>query len=670
MLKKKGALTFKPKAPARRPAAPPSITSSARLSVERHVQTQVSHVQPILPLSASATSIDAQLPTTQTIAPKTTPQAPVESQTVESQAKAGADHLKSPPPSVPSPSAEYPAPQHIEQPSTNFPLSTPPFTESSLPPADLNVTKSDQDSVLPQFPTLNTDHNLSASNDESQARDSVAHGNSPEPPSQLLSILNAHASPRKRPQDSVSTSQAPAKRRKNTPRGKKSVSVPSEATEFASNQEQGQGSSSTVQADTPVVDGSVGVEEHNVSVTGTEEPAQPSQIVPEALLNDDSTSAPAEAAQRRKPRGRPRRKKVEEVNVEEGEEADEDVRPTIEVQVKKPRRSATPKQPRQAKTKDRNTVKKTKKREETPEDSEQQEIDHSVFKMGDLTKDLRIGKKFSKHDEIKKREIERKARAKLLKENPDVAVEEERAASVVPVQEEVPAALMSAGPQMRVINGQIVIDQGSLVVDRHKRAAAAGEVLEEIEENDFTRITTSGTYMKREKNIGWDLESEEKFYNGLRMFGTDFEMISNMFPSRSRRQIKLKFNKEERLYPNRINRTLLGERVPVDFEEYKKETGLEYQEVDVLLAEHKKIEDEHNEEEQRAQAELDEADRQKRAQIHGTDYVAGMDSAKENNDVGFDGKASAASRSKKGKKKKNKHAADGGGEEIEVLGSI
>jgi hypothetical protein len=38
----------------------------------------------------------------------------------------------------------------------------------------------------------------------------------------------------------------------------------------------------------------------------------------------------------------------------------------------------------------------------------------------------------------------------------------------------------------------------------------------------------------------------------LQQFGTDFELIQNLFPGRTRRQVKAKFKNEEKLHPVRL----------------------------------------------------------------------------------------------------------------------
>lgn len=109
---------------------------------------------------------------------------------------------------------------------------------------------------------------------------------------------------------------------------------------------------------------------------------------------------------------------------------------------------------------------------------------------------------------------------------------------------------------------------------------------------------------------------QEKFYRLLKMFGTDFESISAMFPEKTRRAVKLKFNREENLRPKRINAAVMvrGEKkVDIDIEEYKAHQT-EWQESDKIMAEHAKLVEEHNEdirrlkEERRAAGLMDEDD--------------------------------------------------------------
>lgn len=222
--------------------------------------------------------------------------------------------------------------------------------------------------------------------------------------------------------------------------------------------------------------------------------------------------------------------------------------------------------------------------ENIPEDGRP---DHTTTKIGDLTKDLGIGKKFKHADLILERQRQARHEAKLRK------LEKQKRAMGTLSQEETqgdsrmgtPAAengtnaatgaqgAQGPGIDFDIIDGQIMINQSSLVINQH---AAEGDVqLETVEEDEFTHLTTSASYMRPSRTMGtnhWDDEDTEKFYTYLKMFGTDFETISHMFPGKNRRQIKLKFNREEKQRPNRVNAAIMArgeKRVTIDLEHYK-----------------------------------------------------------------------------------------------------
>jgi transcription factor TFIIIB component B'' len=599
MIKKKGTLSFKPKAPqARRPpGAPPSAPSSSCQSVERQSQTPA-------PQAASPPSISVQN------------EGPLQ----EAIASQEAAHI----------------------------LPTPQISEAITTEA------------------------LGAANDP-ETIDTHGAETTTEAGNHIASESTPHTTP---PDDNQEVSHIQYKTAPTL-----ASTVPSDSAALEPPEPSIQNSQST-NGTVPVPRSTAGLQGVGLSVLGAGEVDLPSQLVPTASQGGDGASAVTATP---KPLNRPKRP----AKRRRLDDNDAEIRPSIEVSVDKPRRRASrkPRQPGEG-------GKKRKQREDTPSDAEEREVDHTTVKMADLTRDIKIGKKFSRHTEIKEREKEKQVKSRLAKDHPELVqaqVRDDSALNGAAGQEAAPIEV-STGPQMRIVNGQIVVDDASLVVDRHAIAAAAATDMEEVEEDDFTRITTSGTFMKRERNTTWNLESTEKFYLGLRMFGTDFEMISKMFPDRNRRQIKLKFNKEEREFPRRIANALVGETVKIDFEEYKSHTGLEYETVADIEAEHAKFEEEHLEEQRRLQAEAAEMTRQKKAEIQGRSAIAapgpapgsratpaaGTESAKENEPEGSatleGGKASAASKSKKKaankKKKRNLHSVRGGGEEVEVLGSI
>ena len=117
------------------------------------------------------------------------------------------------------------------------------------------------------------------------------------------------------------------------------------------------------------------------------------------------------------------------------------------------------------------------------------------------------------------------------------------------------AAPSYSGPRVRIIDGQIVLDEASLQVTVDPTANT--DQMERVEETHGERHITSASFMKRDAGGRWSTEETDLFYDGLRCWGTDFEMIARcLFPKRSRHQIKLKFNREERSNPVMVDRAL------------------------------------------------------------------------------------------------------------------
>ncbi|OQE19242.1 hypothetical protein PENFLA_c019G01245 [Penicillium flavigenum] len=242
-----------------------------------------------------------------------------------------------------------------------------------------------------------------------------------------------------------------------------------------------------------------------------------------------------------------------------------------------------------------------KKREPTPEGAETVEILPNVVKMSELCKDLRTGKKSKRETELRKidqAEEERKKQGGTPGPGTGTPVkqtEPEQEKNEQPVDWK-----PQSGPVMRIVNGEIVLDSASLQVDRHADAARAAGDLEDVVESSFTRKVNQASYGKRTKTETWDEELTDLFYRGLRMFGTDFMVISKMFPGRSRRQIKLKFNNEERRDPQRIKETLMGPSETIDIATYSEMTNTVYDDPKLVQQElddeKKRIEDQHTKE--------------------------------------------------------------------------
>lgn len=270
-------------------------------------------------------------------------------------------------------------------------------------------------------------------------------------------------------------------------------------------------------------------------------------------------------------------------------------------------------------------------------------VDLQKLKMSDLTRDLHIGKKFSRHDELRERERQARIKGKSRTESEGPEAEGEKveangstsnSAGATPSNPALSAApsQATAGPQFRIVDGQIVLDQSSLVMDRHARAVATQGEMEMVEENDFTRLITSSSFMNTSKLKGpniWTAEETKLFYRGLAMFGTDFEMISKMFPGKQRRHVKLKYNREERHAPQLIHAATYGEKTTkMDLNEYKSLTGTVFESVESIEAGQRKMQEDFEAEQKRIADEQAEVMRKKREELFADDDKAEDGNAK------------------------------------------
>lgn len=280
-------------------------------------------------------------------------------------------------------------------------------------------------------------------------------------------------------------------------------------------------------------------------------------------------------------------------------------------------------------------------RETTPEGAEYVRIVPSEMKMSDLCRNFRTGKKSAREVELKKLDEEKLRKKKqqqaneFMGEEPSEAPESadqrlERLAKEKGLSRE---DTDRAVPNTIIVDGQIQIDESTLQIDRHADAAVErdAERLEGVDESELTRRVTQSTWAKRDKSGGWNEEQTDKFYESLRMFGTDFQMISKMLPGRTRRSVKLKFTREERHNEARIKRALLGEHLPVDLEEYSrlsKTVFADPKELELELEEDRKKMEERQAEAREAQEEIR---RQREAEAEAeAAAVAANDSSKEN----------------------------------------
>lgn len=68
-------------------------------------------------------------------------------------------------------------------------------------------------------------------------------------------------------------------------------------------------------------------------------------------------------------------------------------------------------------------------------------------------------------------------------------------------------------PQMRVVNGQLILDQDSLQIDQHAEAEQEANAYEEIEERDLDRFVNQDTWRKKPRGERWGKDETELFYD-------------------------------------------------------------------------------------------------------------------------------------------------------------
>ncbi|KAJ1524139.1 hypothetical protein ONE63_010669 [Megalurothrips usitatus] len=131
-------------------------------------------------------------------------------------------------------------------------------------------------------------------------------------------------------------------------------------------------------------------------------------------------------------------------------------------------------------------------------------------------------------------------------------------------------------PQVKVgPDGNLILDEQSLVIE----TTGTKKSREELEKSEVVVDTGSGYghYKKIIRSKDWSDHETKKFYRALSVVGTDFSLMKPYFRKRTRRELKLKFKKEEKLNPKLITRAL-AEPLDFDISELEKECELEEEE--------------------------------------------------------------------------------------------
>ncbi|KAF2170870.1 hypothetical protein M409DRAFT_18842 [Zasmidium cellare ATCC 36951] len=242
-------------------------------------------------------------------------------------------------------------------------------------------------------------------------------------------------------------------------------------------------------------------------------------------------------------------------------------------------------------------------------DPELHEIDPSAESLFQLSHDTRYGKiseRGKKMAEIDWDEVAQKRRDEAEAivanqpqglpdavvqsvEGPDGAAAETQAGETeqAPAQQ---AAGANTGNEAFLVDadGNIVLDEATVRHDATAQAMQAAETGAVEDVNDLTTHLNRTTWINNNrrdpidrvplwkwKSDPWTEEETDRFYDALAMFGSDFFIISKMFPGKNRRMIKAKFNREEKQDSKRVDNALMGKSTgkPMDLEHYSRETG-------------------------------------------------------------------------------------------------
>lgn len=112
----------------------------------------------------------------------------------------------------------------------------------------------------------------------------------------------------------------------------------------------------------------------------------------------------------------------------------------------------------------------------------------------------------------------------------------------------------NTAPMVEIVDGKIVIKQSSLVANPTQNGAIYDDYEEVIEDNFPT--ATYASFVKRRPSPVWGQEETRLFYHALRQCGTEFTLMQSFFPNRTRKQLKAKYYREERLRPDLLTYAL------------------------------------------------------------------------------------------------------------------
>ncbi|CAK5085528.1 unnamed protein product [Meloidogyne enterolobii] len=185
--------------------------------------------------------------------------------------------------------------------------------------------------------------------------------------------------------------------------------------------------------------------------------------------------------------------------------------------------------------------------------------DTKKFTMADLVKwrpktENTFRKKWST-----KRKNDEEEKASILSKTDESADDLSTSKSLTPkkginIDEEKEEKPPTSGPRVRINEqGEMVVDEDSLIVMQNPENVQ----LETVINNDVgPKKLTSMSFRKRSRGCIWNVLETDLFYEVLAATGTDFGLMHEFIPNRTRVELKQKFNREHRINPRRMDEAL------------------------------------------------------------------------------------------------------------------
>jgi len=118
----------------------------------------------------------------------------------------------------------------------------------------------------------------------------------------------------------------------------------------------------------------------------------------------------------------------------------------------------------------------------------------------------------------------------------------------------------SAGPVVQIVNGEIVLQESSVLVPGARRSVQEVEEEFQVVEEEQTASAVIGasynSFVSRRAPQHWTVAETKKFYDALRQVGPDFATMAAYFDNRTRKQLKRKYQIENTKNPHLIELAL------------------------------------------------------------------------------------------------------------------